>query len=180
MDESAAERGSSSSKRVAQQRRFDRYFTHRFAELLANYLKREEPSDEIIELLLNAGVTLKLTLKLLAEQRDRPFRTIRNKVQPELFYLTTQQTKEIDKLFKKVGLHNLTDRVCKKSKKKRLRDRVNKAVYRRHSIAHEADLHSHHKVSKLSVSTVELWLDALEEFVSLSDGIIATEMKKKK
>lgn len=157
---------------------FDRYFTHRFSELLASHLKSQEPSDELIELLQRAGVNLKLTLRLLAEKKDRPFRTIRNKVQPALFYLTTQQTKEIDKLFKKVGVQNLTSRVCKKSKKKLLEARVNKAVFRRHSIAHEADLHSHHKVSKIGKSNVDLWIGALSEFVEISDTIITEALSR--
>jgi transposase-like protein len=156
---------------------FDRYFTHRFAELLVRHLKTRSPSDDLVELLQKAGVDLRLTLKMLAEKQSKPFKTIRNKVQPSLFYLTTQQTKAIDKLFRKVGLHNLTSRVCDKSQKKTLESRVNKAVLRRHSIAHEADLNSHHKTSKIGRKNVNLWLAALKEFVELSDEIIAENLE---
>ncbi len=151
---------------------FDRYFTHRFTDILSSHLKRKNPSKDLIEVLERAGVNLAFVLKLVAQQKARPFRTIRNKVQPSLFRLTTQQTSEIDKLFNKVGIHGLTGRVQSQCGKKLLIKRINHAVLRRHKIAHEGDLNSHYKPNDLSPNTVNKWIDALEEYVVIADGIV--------
>ena len=140
---------------------FDRYFTHRFADILAGHLRYSEPSKELLETLDSWGINQKFLLRLISKQPDRPFRTIRNKVHPSLFRLTTQQTTEIDKLFKKVGIYGLTGRVEKLHKKKFLVKRVNDAVLRRHSIVHEGDLNRHYKEKAISSKTVRRYIAAL-------------------
>jgi len=157
---------------------FDRYFTHKFVDLLATFLKTSEISDELVEILGKYGITSKFLLKLLAAQSDRPFRTIRNMIQGDIFYYTTQQTKAIDSLFAKINIRNLTDRVNKKSKSKMMIGRVNKAVFRRHRIVHEADLNMHHRTNKISRAVVENWINALSLFASNSEVIISTLLKE--
>jgi hypothetical protein len=159
---------------------FDRYFTHVFVDNLSSYLKNNTANDELIATLNEMGVDYKFVLGLLVRGSDRPFRTVRNRIQGNIFYKTTQQTDAIDKLFKKINIFKLTDRVCKKSRTKLLLDRINKAVNRRHKIVHEGDLNSHHKASAISKATVELYIRAMDEFVDLSDKVIHEEIKKPK
>lgn len=156
---------------------FDRYFTHRFADILASHLRQKEPSDELIETLESWGIKTGFLLKLIANQPQRPFRTIRNKVHPALFRLTTQQTKEIDKLFAKIGIKGLTGRINSAHTKKFLIKRVNDAVTRRHSIVHEGDLNRHYKQKTISADRVELYISALCDYVTLADKIVGENSK---
>ncbi|MCL1629606.1 HEPN domain-containing protein [Roseibaca sp. V10] len=156
---------------------FDRYFTHRFADILARHLRYKEPSDDLLKTLDSWGINQKFLLNLIIQQPERPFRTIRNKAHPALFRLTTQQTTEIDKLFAKVGIPGLTGRVEKAHKKKFLIKRVNGAVLRRHSIVHEGDLNRHYREKKISSGSVKTYIITLEDYVRLADNIVGEKAK---
>lgn len=156
---------------------FDRYFTHRFADLLATHLKTKEPSDDLIQSMESWGVNTSFLLRLLAKQPERPFRTIRNKVHPGLFRLTTQQTKAIDTLFSKIGIQGLTGKIEKKHGKKSLIKRVNRAVIRRHRIVHEGDLNRNYSENKITSNNLGLYIKALTDYVVVADTLIGESIK---
>lgn len=155
---------------------FDRYFTTRFAECVTPILRREGPSDGLIDLLGKAGLDLKGALGLL--HADRPYRRIRNLIVEHFSELTTQKFRVIDDLFRTIGLSDFSVNVEKRARRKQLRKSIEKLVKRRHAIVHEGDLNSHGRLTSVDPYQVLKRLDHIKIFVESAEFLISNRMKK--
>ena len=155
----------------------DQYFTRRFCELLVPFLKKEGPTEGLLEILSEAGFDTKEAL--IAIGMKRPYRRIRTLVEAHLDVYTTQRFEVIDKLFIAIGLKNLCENAERKTKRKTLISSIERLVSRRHKIAHGGDVNSHGNLTEIDFKKLEKALNDLDLFVSSADSIISTRLKRK-
>ena len=156
---------------------FDDYHTRRFSEALVPCLKKKGPTDELVELLGKAGVTLKDALELLS--MERPHRRIRKHIDSYLSDLTTQRFISIDSLFGALGLRDFSSHVERKAGRKRMRRSIEKLVLRRHDIVHSGDLSQNGKLQELNPDDALMRMRLMREFVTHADQIIYNCVKQR-
>ena len=153
----------------------DSYFTNRYAEILIPYLKKNNSSPKIIELLEKSGLNTKVALELIT--MDRPYRKIRTLVDSYLAKYTTQKRHAIDELFLGFGLNNFCENIQKRSKRKTLLRSVEILVERRNSIVHDSDYNSHANLKKINHKTIYRRINDLTTFVRNAEDIILNKLK---
>ena len=152
----------------------DTYVTDAFSEKLVPYLKRYSPDDELIELLNEAGLDTKETLKLLA--MERPYRRIRTLIEAYYASYTTQKFDVIDKIFKQYRLLNITKNAARRSQKVSIKRSVEKLVERRHQIAHGGDYNSHNRIVDIDENQIAKRIKDLELLVTNIDTILCNRV----
>jgi len=157
---------------------FDNYFTSRFSECVTPILKKEGPTEGLIELLDMAGLDLKGALELLHMQR--PHRRIRNLVDNHFSEYTTQKFHVIDNLFLSIGLKDFTSNVEKKAKRSTLNVSIQKLIRRRHVIVHCGDINTHGKIRKIDPYDTKKRMQNIKLFVTKAEELISSRMKKRK
>lgn len=155
----------------------DQYFTRRFCELLVPFLKKNGPTEGLIEMLGEAGFNTKEALIAIGMQR--PHRRIRTLVESHLENYTTQRFQMIDNLFISFGLKDFSSNAQKKTKRTSLISSITKLVERRHAIAHTGDLNRHGKLCPVDFKQLKKRFKDLEDFVTAADQIIDNRLKKK-
>ena len=158
----------------------DTYFTRKFTEVLVPYLKNRKPTDEMVELLGEAGLGTKEALVMLG--MERPYRRVRTLISSHLSNYTTQHFDKIDELFKCFAINDLTLHAERKTRRTMLRQSVRRLVMRRNDIAHEGDLNSHGKVESVKADRLTKRIKDLRTLVTAADSIVdsATANKKAK
>ncbi|QQL44060.1 HEPN domain-containing protein [Sulfuriroseicoccus oceanibius] len=155
----------------------DQYFTRRFCELLVPFLKKNGPTDGLIEILGEAGFDTKEALVAIGMRR--PYRRIRTLVENHLENYTTQRFEVIDNLFLSIGLKDLSNNAEKKTKRTTVISSITKLVQRRHAIAHAGDLNNHGKLCPIDFKQLKKRFKDLNDFVTAADQIIENRLKKK-
>jgi hypothetical protein len=154
----------------------DNYFTSRFSESLVPFLKKNKPQKNLVDILEKSGLDTIQTLEMLT--MDRPYRRIRKLIDQYLSEYTTQKFEVIDKLFIVYAIPNLSIDAQGLSKKKRLLSSINKAIKRRHAIAHAADYNEHDNLSNIDINVVTKWIDDIKLFVEKCEDIISKVLDK--
>jgi hypothetical protein len=155
----------------------DSYFTDKFCDVLVPFLKKNEPTNDLIEILENAGLNAKTALELIS--MDRPFRRIRTLVERSFSNYTTQRTDVIDKLFRSIGLQDFSNNAQRIVGRKSLKKRVQMLVNRRNDIAHESDLDYRGRPKKIDVEKIEGQIADLELFVEGAEKLIKNRLSSK-
>ena len=122
---------------------YDHYFTSKFCDVLASYLRNNKPNKELLEQLSRAGLNTESALEIAVMKR--PFRRIRSLLTSSLSEKTTNRTKAIDSLFSGINLKGLSGRVTKELGKPSLPKSIDKLVDLRNDIVHSAHINSHGK-----------------------------------
>ncbi|NRP12803.1 hypothetical protein XMM379_001045 [Aliiroseovarius sp. xm-m-379] len=154
----------------------DHYFTAKFTDVLATFLKTNEPSDELLKVLEKAGLTTKVALELATMKR--PFRRVRTMVQNHLSRYTSHRAAAIDKLFSSLNLKGLCGRAEAKLKRKNLLKRLDNFVELRNEISHSAHISTRGQVKAIDVERIRGLIDDLDWFVRTCDGLIENHIKK--
>lgn len=149
----------------------DAYFTSRFSESLVSFLKDNGPTKDLIDILYKAGLDTEQALEMLTMKR--PYRRVRTLVDEHLSKHVTQRFNVIDDLFKVYGIQNLSDNAQGLSGRKTLKRRVEKTVKRRHSIAHNGDYNSHHRLRDIKSGTIKKQIKDVELFVNKCEALIS-------
>ena len=119
----------------------DAYFTLKFRDIITDFLSSEEPGEDLINLLKDAGLNTRMALELI--WMERPLRRIGTLVERYFDRYTTQRFDAIDDLFKTIGLPNLCQSAEGIVGRTTLRTSISKLVEKRHEIVHDADINSH-------------------------------------
>jgi CRISPR/Cas system CMR-associated protein Cmr5 small subunit len=160
----------------------DAYFTKKFVEKLASFIKRNGLNIELIALLRKAKVDENTYLSLL--DKKRPFRVITSNVQKHLEGMTTQKFYRIDELFENYNVHDLCDRSIQHSiqyfhniKHTTYKMRINWLVDRRNVIAHTCDLNYHNRFDEINSVQVRNYLKTLKYFVEGAENVLNSTLK---
>jgi hypothetical protein len=155
----------------------DSYFTDKFCDVLVPFLKKREPTDDLVEILEKAGLNTRTALELIS--MERPFRRIRTLVERSFSNYTTQRTDVIDKLFTSIGLQDFSNNAQKIVGRRNLKSRIQTLVNKRNDIAHEGDLDSRGKTKKIDVDIIEGQISDLDLFVCGAEELIKKKMSSK-
>lgn len=153
----------------------DSYFTKKFVEVLVEFLKKNGPTDALVELLQKAGLDTRESLKLLGMQR--PYRRIRNLVEAHFETYVTQRFSVIDDLYIGFSLKDLSANAIKKTGYIRAQSSIEKLIEKRHQIVHEGDVNSHGKIRGINPNEIKNKFKLLRLFVECSDDIIEKKIK---
>lgn len=156
---------------------YDHYFTSKFCDVLASYLRNNKPNKELLELLERSGVNTSTALEIAVMKR--PFRRIRSILSNSLSGKTTHRTKAIDNLFAAMNLKGLSGRVHKRTGRKNLGRRIDKLVDTRNEVVHFAHLNSHGKPKKINSQDIRSRIEEIKLFVDTSEDIINEWVKSK-
>lgn len=162
----------------------DAYFRDKFIDRLIPYAKSHK-ATVLSPTLKSAGVQMADLLELLG--KDRPHRTLRNKIAAWLQAQPMHDLNRVDKLFKPFGLPNLTTdaiNVANASKKRGAafgRSTVEKVVSRRHEIVHYADYFAgKNDLQKIDADRVLRQIDYVRRLVESADGLIDSATRSTK
>ena len=148
----------------------DGYFTSKFRDIITPYLYNNEPGDDLIKLLENAGLNTRTALELI--WMDRPLRRIGTLIERHFDRYTTQRFEAIDELFKAIGLQKLSENAERKIGRKTLRSSVSRLVTKRHQIVHDADINSHAKQRSVNLDETRRRIKDVKLFVMACDEIL--------
>ncbi|MEQ6202553.1 HEPN domain-containing protein [Sulfitobacter sp. HNIBRBA2951] len=149
---------------------YDHYFTSKFCDVLAGYLRKAKPNKELLEQLSRAGLNTEAALEIAVMKR--PFRRIRSLLTSALSEKTTNRTKSIDNLFSGIDLNGLSGRVTKKIGKSSVPKSIDKLVDMRNDIVHSAHINSHGKPKAVDGSKIRMRVQHVALFVNTSEDII--------
>lgn len=149
---------------------FDDFHTRRFAQAVIPCLKKKGPTDLLVKVLSDSGITLKEALNLLT--MERPNRRIRTYIDKYLADYTTQRFAAIDELFGALGIKGFSAHVEKKAGRKIMRRSIEKLVLRRHEIVHGGDINQGGKLQKLDPDDAMMRIKLINEFVQHADEIV--------
>ncbi|EGG94365.1 hypothetical protein IMCC1989_37 [gamma proteobacterium IMCC1989] len=152
----------------------DTYVTDVFSEKLVPYLKKFNPTKDLIDLLYASGLDTKEALNLLT--MERPYRRIRTLIESYYASYTTQKFDVIDKIFKPYSLTQITENAAKLSGRKSIKKSVEKLVERRHQIAHSGDYSSHGRIIEIDEDQIAKRIDHLELLVNNIDKILCNRI----
>lgn len=148
----------------------DAYFTDVFCELLVPYLKKKGPTKKMVEIIEEAGLTVRFALELI--KKDRPYRHIRTLIERHFAAYTTQQLATVDKLFTAFGVKKLTVNAEKKARRKTLRSGVTSLVKRRHGIVHNGDRNQHGNPKRIAHTTLKNQIEKSIKLIAQCDQIL--------
>lgn len=149
---------------------FDDYHTRRFAEAVVPYLKKKGPTNDLVKIMAESGVTLADALRLLT--MERPHRRIRTHIDKYLADYTTQRFSVIDELFGALGIKDFSVHVERKAKRKRMRRSIEILVSRRHEIVHGGDLSHKGRLQDLDPDDAKERIMLMDKFVKHADEIV--------
>jgi hypothetical protein len=152
----------------------DSYFTDIFAERFIQFLKKNGPTEKIIEVLNKTGFNIRLALELLST--ERPYRRIRTLIEENLERHTTQKAETIDALFLAYGLKDFCNHVQNYKRRKRLVRSVEILVERRNQISHDGDTNSYGKLNPITPKDIKKRITDVITFVSGADEILQKQL----
>jgi len=152
----------------------DAYFTLKFRDIITDFLSNEEPGEDLIKLLKDAGLDTRMALELI--WMDRPLRRIGTLVERYFDRYTTQRFDAIDDLFKTIGLPNLCQNAEGIVGRTTLRTSIAKLVEKRHEIVHDADINSHIRPRGITLSTTRKRVRDIKLFVEACNSILENRM----
>jgi hypothetical protein len=150
----------------------DAYFTDRFSEGLGPFLRTKVPSPALIKMIEDAGFNTKEAITVMVTM-DRPMRRVGNLLKDHLSGFTTTNLSRIDELYTKVGISNFCFHVAAKAKRPTLAKTLQKAVSRRHEIAHSGDRNDHGKLQAIDLKTCKKLILGVQNFVNAAEDILS-------
>ena len=152
----------------------DAYFTLKFRDIITEFLSTEEPGEDLINLLRDAGLNTRMALELI--WMERPLRRIGTLVERYFDKYTTQRFDAIDDLFKTIGLPNLCQNAEGIVGRTTLRTSISKLVEKRHEIVHDADINSHVRPRSISLETTQRRVGDIKLFIEACNTILENRM----
>lgn len=149
----------------------DAYFTDRFSEGLGPFLRAKIPSSDLIKLIETAGFNTKEAITAMVTM-ERPMRRVGTLLKEHLSGFTTTNLSRIDELYAKVGIKDFCSHVAAKAKKPTLTKTLQKAVLRRHEIAHSGDKNDHGKLQVIDFKTCKNLVQGIQTFVGAAEEIL--------
>lgn len=149
----------------------DAYFTDRFLESFAEFVKKNGVTTELERLLERAGLDTREAVGIA--QMKRPLRRLRTLLGKYLEPRSFQRMDKIDGLYLAYGIKDFTSNAQGITGRKKLLRSVEKLVEQRHKIVHAGDLDAHGKLRSVAPATAVKRIEDLITFVLAAEKLIS-------